>query len=313
MAGELVTGPGLIQWGTLLLGRLQAQGVTTPYRWSRISGWQETPGQDSGTTPRAQQSGAWLGRLLAQSRIITLEGLVVRAPRGTMGAVIGALEAATPIEQAVEQPLVVQLDERGPLLVFARVLRRATPPDPRWQLGYSEGGAIQWEATDPRRYSLTELSTSVGLPQPGQGLDWADGSSPAGLDWHDGDSPPGLDWGAAGVSGDLTVTNAGTAASHPVLEIRGPVTMPSITVQGTSTVLEYDLPLAASDVLTIDTRAGTVLLASGASRLYTVTARSVPENLFVLPPGVTTLSFRDGAGGVDPAASLTVRYRSAYW
>ena len=74
MAGELVTGPGLVQWGPLLIGRWQAGAVTTPYRWRVLTGWEDLPGLDSGTVARAQHSGAYPGRLLAQTRLITLDG-----------------------------------------------------------------------------------------------------------------------------------------------------------------------------------------------------------------------------------------------
>lgn len=311
MAGELVTGPGLIQWGTLLLGRRQAAAITTPYRWRSLSGWEETPALDSGTVNRAQQHGAWPGRLLAQPRTITLDPLTVRTAAGAMGAAIRALNAACPIGQD-EQPLVIQIDERGPLMVYARLIRRHMPVERTWQLGWAEGGALQWQATDPRRYDLTEQVLTTGLPQPGLGLDWADGGSPAGLDWHDGESPVGLDWGADVSNGNVTCVNSGDAEAHPLLEIRGPITTPSVLLVETGQVLEYDITLAASDVLTVDTWNGTVTLASGASRLYTVTARSSPEGAFVLPASSTsTLALR--APTADPTASLTVRFRSAYW
>ncbi|WP_441251202.1 hypothetical protein [Kitasatospora sp. McL0602] len=453
MAGELVTGPGLIQWGTLLLGRWQAGATVTPYRWQKLSGWAETPGLDSGNAPRAQQHGSYAGRLLAQTRTVTLEGLTVRAPAGQIGAAVRALEAATGIEQD-EQPLVVWLDDRGPMMIRARLTRRALAPDGSWALGYSGGGAVQWEATDPRRYDLTEQTASAGLPRSESGLDWsvttgqvlipaqqagqtptsgwwaAQGltvgsagpavtvtvtaasagtpamvgwsgtAAPATLGWpvtvgqavrfvadalppgaalavhwvsgagaylsQSGETAPGLvvgtapagtayarpimmwtavpspatvpvgqtrlyipdpgpglpwgsptesglTWGTPGSTGDMTCTNAGSAATFPVIEIRGPATTPSVTLPASGVVLEYDLTLAASDVLVIDTLAGTVLL-GGQSRLGYATNRSQPEGTFSLPKLATsTVSFRSSDAVPNPAASCTVRWRSAYW
>ncbi|WP_457028112.1 phage distal tail protein [Kitasatospora sp. P5_F3] len=307
MAGELVTGPGLIQWGSTLLGRFQDGGVTTSYRWRRITGWEETPTQDSGTTLRAQQHGAYPGRLLAQTRIITVEDVMVRVPPGQIGTAIATLAAATPIGQDDEQPLVIQLDERGPLLVWARVLRRALPVDPRWQLGHSAGGAIQWEASDPRRYSVAESSTSAVLPTAETGLSFGSPSE-TGLSFG---SPTevGLSFGTAGATGDLLVTNAGNTATHPVIELRGPVTTPTVTLGALR--LEYAITLGAADTLIIDTSAGTVLL-GGQSRIHTATSRSVPEGAFVLPPGQSVVSFRADPGSTDPAAQATIRWRSAY-
>ncbi|MGW4648036.1 phage distal tail protein [Kitasatospora sp. NPDC004289] len=311
MAGELVTGPGLIQWGTLLLGRSRAGGVaTTSYRWSSISGWEDTPSLDSGTQLRAQQHGAWPGRQLAQTRIITLDGLMVRVPAGQIGTAVQALSAATPIGVDDEAPLVVQLDERGPLLVYARVIRRQLPVDPRWQLGHSAGGAIQFECTDPRRYSLTEQVATTALPQPESGLSWGSPSE-TGLAWGS-PSETGLVWGTPGSTGDLLCLNSGDAPVHPVIEIRGPVTTPALTLLGTEVVLEYDLVLGASDVLVVDTWAPSVLL-GGQSRIGYATSRSQPEGSLTLPPGTSTVTFRSADPIPDPAASATVRWRSAYW
>jgi hypothetical protein len=311
VAGELVTGPGLIQWGTLLLGRSRAGGVaSSAYRWSHLTGWQDTPGLDSGTVARAQDIGAWPGRLLAQGRTITITDLTVRTAPGALGAAVRTLEAATAPGPDTEQPLVIQLDERGPLLVWARLTRRALPVTQSWQVGWSAGGALQWECSDPRRYVVAEQSGVTGLPAPESGLSWGSPSE-TGLAWGT-PTETGLVWGTAGSTGDMAITNAGTAQAHPIVEFRGPVTTPSLTLLSTGQVLEYAITLAVGDVLTVDTWNGTVLL-GGQSRIATATLRSTPEGSFVLPPGNSTLSFRADPSSTSPVASATVRYRSAYW
>lgn len=303
MAGELITRDQQVEWA----GQLWGDG--TDVQVTQLTGWDSLPSLDSGTVPRAQQHGAYLGRLLAQSRVITADLQMTTWP-DTYPAARRALLAATTLAQD-EQPLVVRTAGETQL-VFARVFSRALPNTTDAALG-TPAVSIAWEATDPRRYDLTEQAVTTTLPQAGLGLDWADGASPAGLDWHDGASPAGLDWGADASTGNITCVNAGDADAHPTLEIRGPITTPAVTIVETGQVLEYDITLAASDVLTVDTWAGTVTLASGASRLYTATARSAPEGAFVLPPGASTLALRAAPGSADPAASLTVRFRSAYW
>lgn len=291
-AGDLVTRPGHVQYGELLFG------PGTHYRWQSITGWEELPALDSGTVPRAGAHGAFPGLLLAQARTIGLSGLIVRAPRDQIGAVVGTLNAGTvPVED--ERPFVAWLDERGPLLAYARAIRRAVPAGKSYRVGTITGGALEFEATDPRRYELAERTVSAGLPRPEPGLVWP-------LTWP-------LVFGAPGSTGALSLANAGDAPAHPVVEFRGPVVRPSLTNLDTGDVLEYDLPLAAGDVLVVDTRNGTVTLNDTASRIYTATARSVPEATFVLPPGVTNLMFRSAPGSTDPAASATLRWRSAYW
>ncbi|MCX5161867.1 phage tail family protein [Streptomyces sp. NBC_00264] len=290
--GDRMTRPGHVQYGDMLFG------PGTPYRWRTVTGWEDLPALDSGTVPRSDTHGAFPGQLLAQARTITLEGLMVRAPRATIGAAVGALSAST-APAVDERPLVVWLDERGPLLTFARATRRAIPAGPGYTVGTITGGAIEFVATDPRRYGLTEHVVSAGLPAAEPGLAWP-------LAWP-------LTFGAPGSTGSLSVSNAGDAATHPVVEFRGPITRPALTALSTGDVLEYDLPLAAGDTLTVDTRAGTVVLNGTASRLDTATSRSVPEQTFTLAPGTTDLTFRAAPGSSDPAASATVRYRSAYW
>ncbi len=65
MAGDLVTLPGHIQYGDLLLG------PGTAVRWKSLTGWIDTPGLDSGTVARSDGHGAIRGRCMhsrAQSR-----------------------------------------------------------------------------------------------------------------------------------------------------------------------------------------------------------------------------------------------------
>ncbi|WP_432155525.1 phage distal tail protein [Streptomyces sp. bgisy153] len=436
-AGALVTQPGHVQYGDLLLG------PGTPYRWRTLTGWGDLPALDSGSVQRSDAHGAFPGLLLAQSRTIGVDGLVVRAPGAQIGEVVGRLEAGT-APRVDEIPLVVWVDERGPLMSYARAVRRAVPTTTGYRLGTITGGAIEWVASDPRRYALAEQAATAMLPVSEDGLKWetaaveklpadqAAGTGPLWRWWSDGDpvitgdgvgpvsvrplaefaelvwglsgselgwavsagqtvtfasqvadeqaatttlrwwdaagrhladqtSAPGaasltgtapagaatvqpvvtfpaalatpvpvgtsslritttagvlawpLDFGTPGSTGRLSVVNTGTAETHPVVEFRGPVTMPSLTNITTGDVLEYDLPLAAGDVLVVDTLAGTVTLNGTASRLGTASNRSVPEQTFTFPPGTTPLMFRAAPGSNDPAASVVVRYRAAYW
>ncbi|MGI5451572.1 hypothetical protein ACQEVM_38570 [Streptomyces sp. CA-243310] len=72
--GDLISRPGQVQYGDLLLG------PGTPYRWRGITGWEELPALDSGSVARSDAHGAYPGLLLAQARTIGLDGLIVRAP-----------------------------------------------------------------------------------------------------------------------------------------------------------------------------------------------------------------------------------------
>ncbi|MFD3911195.1 phage distal tail protein [Streptomyces sp. NPDC058603] len=298
--GDRVTSPGHVQLGELLLGR------GTPYRWRTLTGWEDLPGTDSGSVNRSDGHGAILGRLLAQPRVVTIDGLMIRVRQGEIGGAVHQLGAATALTDD-EQPVVVQIDERGPLLIWARVTARSIPIDRGYRVGTVMGAALQLTASDPRRYDVLELTSRSGLPAAEPGLDY---NGDTGLDFN---GEAGLDFGPPGSTGTLTARNTGTAPAHPLIEFRGPVSLPSLTSLTGGDVLEYDLDLAADDVLAVDTGAGTVTLNGSTSRLYTATSRSVPEESFALWPGTTDLAFRAAPGSSDPAASVAVRWRPAYW
>ncbi|MER5783736.1 hypothetical protein ABT104_18735 [Streptomyces mobaraensis] len=298
-AGDRAAVPGHIQFGDLLLG------PATPYRWQTLTGWEDSPGLDSGTVNRADAHGAWPGRLLAQPRTITVDGLIVRAEPRAVGTVVRHLATATALRDD-ELPLVIRLDDSPPLLSWARCIRRSIPVGRGYAAGVVVGGALQFEATDPRRYALDEQLVAAHLPMAEPGLDWHLSPGPEGLLYP-------LDFGTPGATGALVVVNEGDAPVHPVITFRGPLTLPSLTNVGTGHRIEYDISLAPDDELLVDTAAGTVTLNGSESRLYTVTAQSVPENAFTLPPGTTNFAFRAAPGEADPRATCSVRWRSAYW
>lgn len=431
--GDQVTQRGHIQFGSLLMG------PGTPYRWRTFTGWEQLPGLDSGTVNMADAHGAIPGPLLSQARTLGLD-MIVRAPKDQVGAVVGRLASATaPVVD--ELPFVAWIDERGPLLSWARATRRLVPVNKDYGTGILVGSSVEFVATDPRRYDLTERVITTTLPAPEEGLSWdsqgpaqvlpADQAAGVGETWRwwsDGDpiisgdgtgavafqvvadgsemvwasehgdygwpvepgahitfsaavaeptdatiilrwwsatgthlgddadmagsiqgtAPAGAAWvqpalwfpyptgprpvgtsqllvggseslefplvfGTPGSSGSLAAINHGNAHTHPVIEFRGPALRPALTNVTTGDTIEYDLPLATGDVLVVDTRAGTVTLNGSASRLYTATAQSVPEKTFTLPPETTSSFMFRADPDSDPAASVTVRYRSAFW
>lgn len=288
---------GQVQWRDLVFG-------AGPYRVAGVEGWGELPALDDASVPRSGAHGSDVGQLLAQARTITVDVKVVAPDDGGV-AMCALLDDTEVPEDLVEEPLTVSLWGRT-LMVRARVIRRGAAVT----LDYSTGVflvPIQWQASDPRLYVPDEQTASTGLPSPEPGLNW--GTSPEGLDW--GSSPEGLDWGPPGSSGNMSCVNSGRAPAHPVITITGPVQTPGVLNVATGARLEYGLTLAAGDVLTIDTGAGTVTL-GGADRLTSVTSRSTPEQAFVLRRGETVLAYRS-ADLAATASTCTVSWRSAYW
>ncbi|WP_309248670.1 phage tail domain-containing protein [Streptomyces sp. MNP-20] len=296
-ADDLITQDGQIQWQDLLLGE------ETPFVGDQLTGWDDLPDLDVGTVAMPTQHGAWPGQLLAGVRELQWDFTVLPDDLAAFPDLVARLRAATTL-RAQESDLVVQL-AGARRLMRGRIIRRSLPADRRYTRGEPEGSLV-WQCSDPRRYAVQEQSTWTALPSAEQGLAWDAPPAVGSLAWP-------LDVGTPGYMGTVTAYNGGDAATHPLVEIRGPIRRPSVAQLETGRVLEYDVALSESDVLTVDCRAGTVTLNAMASRLSTVTTRSTPEQAFAFEPGTTTLAFRAEPGFYDPLSTVTVRWRSAYW
>lgn len=309
MAGELITTDDQVQFGSLLMG-----GGTGPYVITRegIEGWEDMPGLDSTDQARPSQDGSWAGDRYLGTRVVTIPVSIYPDwdASGRTGLVLLRELQRQIRPHAAEQPLVIRMLGET-LLCWARINSRVSERlSTTWMAAGELDLTLQWVATDPLRYSLTESVASTPLPARSQGLLWTAVSSIDRLDWVTATSRSVLDWGTEGTHGDLVVVNAGTEDTRPTLTITGPCTTPSVTRADTGDVLEYDIALAAGDTLTIDIRCGTVLLNGTSSRDHLATGRSVLLEEFVCPPGSTVLSYRavDGAAG----STLTAVWRSAY-
>ncbi|MEU0401655.1 phage tail protein [Streptomyces sp. NPDC006197] len=288
--GSLITQDGQIQWAGLLIG------PGTPFNVDRtgLSGWEDLPEYDSSDADRPTSHGAWPGSRFAKPRKVG--GTIVLMPEWNQAA-----EAVRALRQALalldeERWLTVRL--HGELLtVRARIAQRVVPADQGFATQGSSRMSVQWLAADPRRYAVSEQTAVTTAPQPETGLKWP-------LTWP-------LDWGRATSTGDTVAENTGSAATHPVITFRGPCSMPTVTERVSMRRLRYAIDLAAGDELTVDTANGTVMLNNTASRRHTAMADSSPEELFLLEPGRTELSFRPDAA--TPETLMTVRWRSAEW
>ncbi|MFF9146980.1 phage distal tail protein [Streptomyces sp. NPDC055051] len=288
--GSLITQDGQMQWAGLLIG----PGTPFAVDKSGLTGWEDLPEYDSADADRPTSHGAWPGARYAKPR--KTGGTIVLMPEhGGAPAAVRALRQALALLDE-ERWLAVRLHGET-LAVRARIAQRVVPADQGFATQGSSRMSVQWLATDPRRYAVNEQIATSTPPQPEAGLVWP-------LTWP-------LSWGQAKSTGDATVENTGSAPTHPVIVFRGPCSMPSVTERVSRRRLRYAIDLTAGDELTVDTRAGTVMLNNSASRLHTAMADSTPEELFVLEPGRSDLSFRPEEG--TEQALMTVRWRSAEW
>ncbi|MGW0578081.1 phage distal tail protein [Streptomyces sp. NPDC002920] len=291
--GSLITRDGQMQWAGLLLG------PGTPYEIDRggLSGWEDLPEYDSSDADHPTAHGAWPGARYAKPRRIG--GTVWTVP--PQGDTVSSLTVTRALRQALllddqERWLAVRLHGET-LAVRARVSQRVLAADRTYTTQGVSRASVQWYATDPRRYSVTERTAVTGAPQPESGLTWP-------LAWP-------LYWGQATSTGDVNADNDGSAPTHPVLTFNGPCANPTVTDRTSALRLRYQIGLAAGDELVVDTAAGTVTLNGTASRRHTAAPDSSPEELFAFAPGRAQLAFRPDT--YDTGARMTVRWRAAEW
>lgn len=286
-AGDLITTDGQLEWrGTLL-------GSASPYRMTKLEGWLDLA-EIRGTDPdRPNRHGLFQGSQLMGKRVITLSYLIKGVPRAEFGSVIATLRAVTaPAEQPLEEPLVVRLDGQT-WQASVRCVRRIINVEKYYSVGYTTG-AIQWQATDPRVYSLVERVAVAALPVPAT----------------DGLRFPlvfPLGFGAGKPGGRLVATNDGDVASWPVWEITGPVTGPVIADRDSGRRLVFDsgFIIDRGQRLVIDTDARTVLL-NGVNR----NDRLLIRQWFPIPAR-RSVQVLFAAGSYDPTALLSARWRDA--
>ncbi|KIZ14510.1 phage tail domain-containing protein [Streptomyces natalensis] len=288
---DLITQDGQMQWGGLLLGE------RTSYVGVQLTGWDDLPDMENGTVAMPTQHGAWPGPLLAGTRALTWDFRILPSRRQDFPLLLDRLRRVTGVRQE-EQPLVIQL-AGARRLMWARVTKRALTADRTYTRGEPTGSLV-WEASDPRRYEVTQRVAKTRLPRAEPGLAWP-------LTWP-------LDWDSTKAGdGWLEAENTGEAATHPVVVFHGPLKLPALIDEESGRALEYAVALGPDDTLTVDCAAGTAVLNWSASRLDTATARSAPERTFTLEPGLTRLRFSAEPGPYDPRASVSIFWRSAFW
>lgn len=144
-----------------------------------------------------------------------------------------------------------------------------------------------FEATDPRMFSASVSSITLGL------------SSGGGMTFP---LTFPLTFGA-GSDSDGSAVNAGTFETNWTATIVGPVTTPRITLGATGEVVELDIDVPTGSTLVVSSADGSVLL-NGSPRQSSVSLRS---RFFALPSGTNTIRFRAASG----TGSCTFAWRSA--
>lgn len=261
---------------------------------SRIDGWHGGVGVRAEVTARPTAHGAFAERGQRDGRLVTLEGYSVCRTRAAAAAEASALAAL--LADGGFDALVVTDVDQGTL--EAQVRLGAAPVIEWW-----DRDAVRWSlplyAPDPLRYGPL-ASVSTGFPELVGGLRYPLYTDGAGttLGW--------LDYGEPSTSGTVTLSNPGTAATHPQFEVTGPAQGFEIIEVGTGRRLVYDDRVPPGSHLVIDTASGVAVMDGVSDRTL------MWQDPMAIPPG-ETVEFAFVPRGEWSPAALRASARPAYW
>jgi hypothetical protein len=277
-------GPISVALGGVPLYGKDANGVSWDVQ--RLDGW-DSPDVRLDLQARPNEHGSFDQESWYAERKPTIEGTIV-AP--SFAAQRQAEQALASLTSALA-PVLLQVDEPP---YSRQVAAKRAGRLQMTQVGLVTQYVLPLVAPDPRRYDTTESSLTTPLPSNTTSGFGAPFGAPFGA-------------GAAGAGGDVAVTNVGDIASWPVLTLTGPMLNPVVRNNTTGDELRFAIDLTAGNFLTVDTAERTVLLNGTANRRTTLIAGSRWPSV---EPGSNTFQLR--ASTYDPAASLGIRYRSAW-
>lgn len=288
MAGELITADGQLEYNGYLLGDNNITFLDA------INGWDDLPPIDSGNVIKPNSHGAWSGRKLANQRIITWEGRFAANENDWVAELVRLRNAFSVPSGTEEYPITVRLHDET-LTAFGALVARAIPGDRTYGY-YGAKLTLQFECSDPRRYSVGENVWSLSLPTPVlSGLEYP-------LEYP-------LDYGIEVTSNTGTLYNYGNIVTPVIFTFTGPMTNPSLINSTAGMKLAFNINLSETDQLTVNTKNGTVLLNGSADRLYTRTTDSVPISMFGLIPGANSMLL--SAATWQLPAGVTISWRNA--
>lgn len=262
------------------------------YIVDEINGWEGRPEVVNGSVPRPRHNGSVRGALLAHKRVITLDLTIPLDPAtGSTTLPKQKLREVMGIDDE-ETELRVGLDYgSAPEIVWARVTSFDIPTQKGY--GRQQRAFIEWTATDPRRYSETPYVAETGLKTRPSGQTYPMTGTFAYA-------------GAPGKPGAFQALNAGNAETMPLFTIRGPISNPSIFIQDDKgrRVIRFELTLAASETLTVNTSTGAVFIGKDTDR-FDKARGALVEDMY-LRPGVSTVGLT-GSSTANPLLKMVWR------
>lgn len=261
----------------------------TQWRLTSVSGW-DSAGLEEGAENKTGADGAWDTANYFGSRIVELGGLIVAPDSATREVARARLEQATPPRRLIT----LRFEETTPKQVVCRRSGRLLMDD---LTDTTTQFSLSLLAPDPRKYGADLVQAVMSIAPPGGGL------APP---W----TPPVLLPARAGAADTVTVTNAGTYETPPLIRFDGPGADLQILNLTTGTSLAFDLELGAGDFLLIDADAGAALLGGTTPRAPLPGSTVISK--FFIAPGANQLHFAGTATDAQLVATATVQFSPAW-
>jgi hypothetical protein len=256
-----------------------------------IDGWFGGLSVRSMAAERTIGDGAFDGPIYMGSRRVTVSGMLAAPTPEALQVGMDRI-AAVLTSGARGGTLIVDEPTRG--LVRSTFCRL----DSQGRAKRTSALSADWQITlfcpDPLRYGSAR-TVSTGLPTSGGGLAYP-------LTYP-------LDYGSLGNTGQLVLSNAGTADAPILFSVRGSLPQ-GFELSAAGGRLTYPVEVPAGQVIDIDTAAGTVLVESTASRRANLTSA---DWLTVPAGGSLTVQFGSLDGAYDAAAQVTATVQDTYW
>ena len=264
-----------------------ANGIS--WIWQTIDGW-DSPDVVGQVIQRSADHGGWPASQFYAPRVITVTVMASAPTQALRDTARAVFQQVIPPGISPNDLAVLTYNEPVPKQALVRRSGRITEQKPTLTDVIFTANLV---APDPRKYSAQPKSSTayIAATSAGGGL-VVPFTVPFTLDPG---TPPGV----------MTVTNAGTFETRPVITLKGPLTAPKISnVTYGMTVPFSQVTLGATDVLTVDMDARAASL-NGSYR-----TADLSSAWWVLEPGANILEL--GSASAGSGASFTCSWSDSW-
>lgn len=246
-------------------------------------------------TDTKSMSDGWYANLpRLQGRTISIEGHIIG--RCTESCVA----SWTTFKSVLNSDGMMLVARLGDISRQVQVLQSASAPLVKWEGVNMLRFTIGLTSLSPYLYALESVSATTGMPQSRGGMTFPYGFEPYGT------SVSPWTWSEEVISGNVSLSNVGTAPSPVMIRIDGPVVDPTVLHVGSGHVMAFDVDLGVGHYATINGVTHEILV----DGTDPARGRVIRREWSYADPGLNVWSFN--AGKYSPTARMTVSFYPAY-